>query len=119
MTELTTTIRSTPTGPVLEIAGDLDFHSAPGAREVLLGLTPGPGELLVVDLSALTFCDSTGISLLVAARNHALGHQAHIALAGVPSIVTRIFDVTGLTRIFATHPTAQDAAERWVTRTDG
>ena len=113
MTGLSATARSTPTGPVLDIAGDLDFHSAPRAREVLLGLTPGPGLLLVVDLTALTFCDSTGITLLLAARNHALGHRADIALAGVPTTVTRIFDITGLSRIFATYPTAQEAADRW------
>ncbi|MEV4614952.1 STAS domain-containing protein [Kitasatospora sp. NPDC049258] len=119
MTDLSTTTRSTPTGPVLEIAGDLDFHTAPRAREVLFGLTPGPGQLLVVDLTGLTFCDSTGITVLVAARNHALGHRAQIALAGVPGTVARTFDITGLTQIFATHPTAQDAIDRWSARTDG
>ncbi|MFE4602125.1 STAS domain-containing protein [Kitasatospora indigofera] len=118
MTDLRTTVRSTPTGPVLEIAGDLDFHSAPGAREVLLGLTPGPGRLLVVDLTGLTFCDSTGITLLLAARNHAVGHQAHIALAGVPAQVARIFDITGLSQVFASCPTAEDAVDRWAARTD-
>ncbi|QMU69313.1 STAS domain-containing protein [Streptacidiphilus sp. P02-A3a] len=116
MTELSTTTRSTPTGPVLEIAGDLDFHTAPRAREALLGLTPGPGELLVIDLSALTFCDSSGITVLVAARNHALSHQAQIALAAVPSVVARTFKITGLTQIFPTHPTAQDATAQWAAR---
>ncbi|WP_329493080.1 STAS domain-containing protein [Kitasatospora herbaricolor] len=118
MTDLRTTVRTAPTGPVLEIAGDLDFHSAPGAREVLLGLAPGPGRLLVVDLTALTFCDSTGITLLLAARNHAVSHQAHIALAGVPAHVARIFDVTGLTRVFATYPTTEEAVDRWAARND-
>ncbi|MET9616754.1 STAS domain-containing protein [Kitasatospora indigofera] len=118
MTDLRTTVRSTPTGPVLEIAGDLDFHSAPDAREVLLGLAPGPGRLLVVDLTALTFCDSTGITLLLAARNHAVSHRAHIALAGVPAHVARIFDVTGLSQVFASYPTAEDAVDRWAAQTD-
>ncbi|OKI25656.1 STAS domain-containing protein [Streptomyces sp. CB03911] len=118
MTDLSTTVRSTPTGPVLEIAGDLDFRSAPCAREVLLRLAPGPGRLLVVDLTALTFCDSTGITLLVAARNHAVSQQAHIALAGVPAHVARIFDITGLDQVFTTCPTAEDAVDRWAARTD-
>ncbi len=113
MTDLSATARSTPAGPVLEIAGDLDFHSAPRAREALLGLTLDPGQLLIVDLTALTFCDSTGITLLLAARNHALGHRAHIALAGAPAFVTRVFDITGLTQVFTTYPTALDAAGRW------
>ncbi|MFC9328673.1 STAS domain-containing protein [Kitasatospora sp. NPDC057015] len=119
MTDLSTTTRRTPTGPVVEIAGDLDFHSASRARSVLLGQDLDPGQLLVVDLTALTFCDSTGITLLVAARNHALSRRADIALAGVPAGVARIFDVTGLTRVFATHPTVGDAVARWVGGTEG
>ncbi|MGW6746137.1 STAS domain-containing protein [Streptomyces sp. NPDC055025] len=116
MTELSTTVRSTPTGPILEITGELDYHTAPQAREVLLALTPEPGQLLIIDLSALIFCDSSGINLLVAARNHALSHEAHIALAAVPTTVARVFDITGLTKVLPTYPTSQDATDQWTSK---
>ncbi|MCZ0209658.1 STAS domain-containing protein [Streptomyces sp. UMAF16] len=55
---MNTRTRSTPSGPAIEVTGDLDHHSAPGIRRLLPGLDIGQGRRLVVDLSGLTFCDS-------------------------------------------------------------
>ncbi|MFH7340855.1 STAS domain-containing protein [Streptomyces hygroscopicus] len=58
------------------MTGDLDHYSAPGIRRLLPGLDIGQGQQLVVDLSGLTFCDSSGITVLLVARNHALASRA-------------------------------------------
>ncbi|HCG15467.1 MAG TPA: anti-anti-sigma factor [Micrococcus luteus] len=67
MTALTITSRCTATGPVLEVHGGLDHESAPDLRKAVDGLTLAPGHLLVMDLAALDFCDSSGIAVLLAA----------------------------------------------------
>lgn len=113
MNDLTVTTRTVPAGAVLALAGELDHHTAPRVREVLHGLPVGAGDQLVVDLSGLTFCDSSGITVLIAARNHALTAQAGIALVAVPERVARIFRIIGLDRVFPTHDTAQDAVDAW------
>ncbi|MFJ7419078.1 STAS domain-containing protein [Streptomyces uncialis] len=110
---LTVRTRSTAAGPVVAVAGELDHLTAPEVRAVLPGLALGPGQQLVVDLGSLTFCDSTGITVLLAARNHALAAQATIALAAVPDRVSRIFRIVGLDQVFPTHPTAEDAEAAW------
>jgi anti-sigma B factor antagonist len=111
--QLTVTTRTTSAGPVLELTGELDHHSAAQVRDVLLDLRVQPGQQLIIDLAGLTFCDSSGITVLIAARNHALTARAGIALAAVPDRVVRIFRIVGLDQVFPTHRTAQDAADAW------
>ncbi|MFE9483759.1 STAS domain-containing protein [Streptomyces spororaveus] len=118
MTQLSMNTRTTPAGPVIELAGGLDHHSAVQVRGALPGLAVGEGQQLVIDLAGLTFCDSSGITALIAARNHALAAHATIALAAVPERVTRIFRVVGLDHVFPTHPTAQAAEAAWSPATE-
>ncbi|GGS29736.1 hypothetical protein GCM10010269_80450 [Streptomyces humidus] len=61
--------------------------------------------------SGHTARDSSGITALIAARNHAAAAQADAALAGVPGNTLRILRVVGLDQIFALHPDAQSAVE--------
>ncbi|MDH6220784.1 STAS domain-containing protein [Streptomyces pseudovenezuelae] len=114
MTErLTLLTRTTTAGAVIELTGGLDHHTAPEVRAALAGLDLRPGQQLVLDLAGITFCDSTGITVLIAARNHALAADATIALAAVPERVDRIFRIVGLEQVFSTHPTAQAAETAW------
>ncbi|MFD5110535.1 STAS domain-containing protein [Streptomyces cinereoruber] len=116
--QLTLHTRTTPAGPVLELTGELDHHTAPEVRAALPGLTPSTGQQLVLDLGGLTFCDSTGITVLIAARNHALAANATVVLAAVPGHLERILRIVGLDQVFAIHLTAQDAETAWHTVSD-
>ncbi|MFF3410565.1 STAS domain-containing protein [Streptomyces sp. NPDC002742] len=111
--ELTVRTRTTPAGPVIELAGALDHHSAPDVRTVLPRLALSAGQQLVIDLDRLTFCDSTGITVLIAARNHALAAGASVVLTAVPDSVIRTFRLVGLERVFSIQPTSQAAAAAW------
>ncbi|WP_030672096.1 STAS domain-containing protein [Streptomyces rimosus] len=104
MSSLKITTRDAATGPVLEIVGDLDYDHADELRTVVSGLTLRPDQRLVLDLAAMEFCDSSGITALLAARNHALAAQADIALAAVPANTLRILRYVGLDQVFTCHP---------------
>jgi anti-anti-sigma factor len=80
---------------------------------VLPRLALSAGQQLVIDLDRLTFCDSTGITVLIAARNHALAAGASVVLAAVPDSVIRTFRLVGLERVFSIQPTSQAAAAAW------
>ncbi|WP_330172349.1 STAS domain-containing protein [Streptomyces sp. NBC_01498] len=116
--QLTLHTRATTAGVVIELTGELDHHTAPEVRAALPAAGLRAGRQLTLDLTGLTFCDSTGITVLLAARNHALAADATIALAAVPDRVSRIFRIVGLEHVFPTHPTAQDAEAAWRPTTD-
>ncbi|MFC7381438.1 STAS domain-containing protein [Sphaerisporangium rhizosphaerae] len=94
---------------VLAVAGELDHHTAPRLRAVLDEFTFVPAAGLVIDLSALTFCDSTGISLLVAAHQRAQEAGAAVALAGLHPDIAHVFHIMGLDRLFSCHDTTDKA----------
>ncbi|MFK0025798.1 STAS domain-containing protein [Streptomyces sp. NPDC090798] len=106
MSPLKITTRDATTGPVLEIIGDLDYTTATDVRDLLTTLTLQPGQRLVLDLGGMEFCDSSGLTALIAARNHAQAAQADIALAAVPAQTLRVLRIVGLDQIFPLHPDA-------------
>ncbi|MGH1554357.1 STAS domain-containing protein [Streptomyces sp. L7] len=95
------------------MTGELDYDNCAQVRDLLPALALRDGQRLVVDLTGVTFCDSSGITALLAARNHALAARADIALAAVPPHLGRIFQMVGLDQVFPTHPTAQAAEAAW------
>ncbi|CAM5231056.1 STAS domain-containing protein [Streptomyces xanthochromogenes] len=104
MSPLKITTRDAATGPVLEIFGALDYAHAPELRQ-LVSVTPlQPGQCLVLDLGGMDFCDSSGISALIAARHHAHAAGADIALAAVPVNTLRVLRIVGLDQVFTLRP---------------
>ncbi|QWB21517.1 MULTISPECIES: STAS domain-containing protein [Streptomyces] len=110
MKTLTIDHRDTATGPVLAVAGDLDYAQAPELRLQVDQVTLAPGQCLVLDLSGLAFCDSTGITALLAARQHALAAEADIVLAGVPANLLRVLTLVGLDQVFTLRPDSSHAS---------
>ncbi|AWT41185.1 MULTISPECIES: STAS domain-containing protein [Streptomyces] len=110
MSPLNITVTDTPAGPVLEITGELDYSNATRLRDLLPTLTLEPGRRLVLDLAGLTFCDSSGITALIAARTHAQAAGADAALAAVPANTLRILRIVGLDQVFALYPDSEAAS---------
>jgi anti-sigma B factor antagonist len=93
---LSVKVEQGPSGSVLSVAGEVDTLTAPELRLNMDQALPGAGEVLVVDLSEVTFLSSAGLSVLVQA------HQRAEEAGGAVRIVTnsgtaRVFQLTGLT----------------------
>ncbi|MCZ4096728.1 STAS domain-containing protein [Streptomyces sp. SID13666] len=104
MTDLHLTTQRTPAGSVLAVAGDLDHDSAGRFRGAVALIALQPGQLLTVDFGGLTFCDSSGITALIAARNQVHEQGADIVLTEVPAVTVRILRLLGLDQIFRIQP---------------
>ena len=83
---------------VLSLAGELDLADAPALREALRRAVARSPKRLVVDLTEVTFVDSTVLGALVEARS-AVGGDA-FALAAPGFEVRRALEVSGLDRYF-------------------
>ncbi|GGQ06202.1 STAS domain-containing protein [Streptomyces pseudogriseolus] len=100
MKPLTIVSSRTPAGPLLEVAGDLDHSNAQQLRRAAAGAVLSAGLLLVVDLGELGFCDSSGITALIAVRNHVVAAGAGLVLVAVPETLRRLLSLTGLDQVF-------------------
>jgi anti-anti-sigma factor len=95
---------------IAELAGELDIANAPALREQLLSfLRPGSSRL-VIDLSKVSFCDATGLAVLVSTARRAGLLGGFLRLAAVPPQVARVLEITGLHRHLANFPTVHAAS---------
>jgi anti-sigma B factor antagonist len=82
---------------VVELGGELELHNAPLLREELAALCAGEKPSVIVDLSALTFMDSTGIGVLVQGFKAARTRGGALALVCPSQRLMRLFEIAGLT----------------------
>ncbi|GAA1287588.1 STAS domain-containing protein [Saccharothrix xinjiangensis] len=103
---LTLTTTTGAAGRTIALDGELDHQTVPRLHEALAGLRLAPGERLVVELSALTFCDSSGLAGFLAAHEAASAAGAGITLANPPRVLMRMLRFTGLDSVFDTEGAA-------------
>ncbi|MFC6076047.1 STAS domain-containing protein [Microbispora bryophytorum] len=107
---LTVSLQPHTSGPhLLVVAGDLDHHTTPRLRAALEEVKFGPDADLVIDLSGLTFCDSTGIATLVAAHQRAADAGAALFLAGLDADIARVFQIMGLDQLLSFYDSPEEA----------
>ncbi len=92
-------------GSCIRIAayGELDAGTAEPLREALARAIE-PGSLLELDLSGLTFMDSTGLQLLVRARNAAEADGYQFVVVAPSRPVKRVLDLVGMTDVLEIAP---------------
>jgi len=86
---------------VLALEGELDLASAPKLEEELQRAEAENPSLLRIDLSGLTFMDSTGMRTLLLAQRRAQEGERRLALRRGPNQVQRVFELTGSVDTFA------------------
>jgi anti-sigma B factor antagonist len=88
----------------LRLRGDVDAASAPALRTVLAEIVDEAAPKLRIDMAAVEFIDSVGISVLVAAYNRTTDRGLEFEVAAVPEGCLRVFEITRLTDVFTIVP---------------
>lgn len=84
----------------LAFSGDLDIAVANHCRYGLTDPLSGPERNTVLDLSRLTFIDSTGLRLLIDLKRTREAKGGKLILSSVSQPARRLFDLTGMTTWF-------------------
>ena len=90
--------RATERDGVAFLVGELEVDTAATARTALNAAVANADGRVVVDLSALTFCDSSGVRVLLGAVMRAGGRP--VVLRNPQSTVRKVLDLTGVTSKF-------------------
>lgn len=83
-------------GTCLRLAGELDLSTAPQLNDALDRLAAEGQRRFLIDLTDLTFCDSTGIAAFVRGDNRAAAEGGWLRVTGATGRVARVLEVTGL-----------------------
>ena len=86
--------------PVVLVSGEVDIQTSPMLEEHLRAVLDQGHRALAVDLSDVSFLDSTGLSVLVAALQRCRSAGGGLRLISPQPNVRRVLDITGLAATF-------------------
>jgi anti-sigma B factor antagonist len=81
------------------VSGEIDAYTAPKLKEKLLPLSEKEEVHLVVDMSRVTYMDSTGLGVIVGVFKSVRKYNGHFYLTGLSDRLIRLFKITGLADI--------------------
>jgi anti-sigma B factor antagonist len=94
---------------VISLAGEVDLYTAPEFKQQLLDVIGEGGTDVVVDFSDTTFIDSTTLGVLVGGVKRLRAQEGRLSLVCSDRNITKIFEITGLDRVFEIYPTRDEA----------
>lgn len=107
---LTTAHADGPTA-VVTIGGDIDIETAPALRNHGLELIARGHPHLILDLTHVTFCDSSGLNALIGILRCAMAANGSLTLAAVPARMVRMLDLTGISTALPSYPSTDAAMD--------
>jgi anti-sigma B factor antagonist len=94
---------------VISLAGEVDLYTAPEFKQQLLDVIGQGGKDVIVDFSETTFIDSTTLGVLVGGVKRLRTNDGQLSLVCSDRNITKIFEITGLDRVFTIYPTRAEA----------
>jgi len=94
---------------VISLAGEVDLYTAPEFKQQLLNVIGEGGKDVVVDFTDTTFIDSTTLGVLVGGVKRLRAEDGRLSLVCSDRNITKIFEITGLDRVFTIYPSRDEA----------
>jgi anti-sigma B factor antagonist len=92
----------TSAAPVLGVRGEIDVATAPVLRTALTRVVASGATTVTVEMSGVTFLDSSGIGVLLGAHRRLREERdGSLRVTGARETVRRVLDITGLSDTFA------------------
>jgi anti-sigma B factor antagonist len=92
---------------VVKVSGDLELYTVSELKSELA--QQGPRARIVVELSGVTFLDSTALGAIVQAARKLRDEGGDLTLVCSDSNILKVLTITGLIRIFTVHATLDEA----------
>jgi anti-sigma B factor antagonist len=100
-------------GPyVISLTGEVDLYTAPEFKQQLLDVIAQGSKDVIVDFSDTTFIDSTTLGVLVGGVKRLRTNGGQLSLVCSDRNITKIFEITGLDRVFTIYPTRDEAVSK-------
>ncbi|MEV2273519.1 STAS domain-containing protein [Nonomuraea africana] len=104
------TVDALSAGTLLHLHGELDIAALAVLAHEIDGIVAQPEPYVVLDLSELEFCDSTGLSGIISALKRVRAADGELALTGVHGRCARVLLRTGMDHVFPRYRNVGDAA---------
>jgi anti-sigma B factor antagonist len=89
---------------ILAIEGELDLNNVPVVREQLASAVASKTQRVLLDLSGLSYIDSSGLALFIESLQRIQAYGGKLALFGLRDSVRSIFEIARLDQVFQLFP---------------
>jgi len=97
--------------PIIQLEGEVDVYTAPQLKQQMIGLLEGGAREMVVDLSRVDYLDSTALGVLIGGLKRMREMNGNMVLICPSPRIRRVFEITGLDKIFDIYNSEEDARE--------
>jgi anti-sigma B factor antagonist len=97
---------------IITLVGEIDVYTAPRLRQALIDLVSQGSTDIVVDMDRVDFLDSTGLGVLVGGLKRVKSGDGDLRLVVTQDRIMKIFDITGLSKVFPIHGSLDEAVQR-------
>ena len=94
---------------VISLAGEVDLYTAPEFKQQLLEVIGQGSKNVIVDFTNTTFIDSTTLGVLVGGVKRLRSNEGQLSLVCSDRNITKIFEITGLDRVFTIYRSRDEA----------
>jgi len=94
---------------VVQASGELDIHTNRAFKRCLVGAVQEGVARVVVDLTGVTFIDSSALGALVGGARRSAELRNELMIVCPPGSVARVLEITGLNRAFAIYARREEA----------
>jgi anti-sigma B factor antagonist len=98
---------------VVRLDGRLNMVAAPRLKSTIEDVVDRGSSRVVVDLSAVSFMDSSGLGALIASLKRARQAQGDLRIAGVNDQVGTVLKLTNLDRVLRPFDSVEAASDGW------
>ncbi len=102
-------VRSEGSVTIIDCAGEVDLYSSPSLRGALLHEMRNASAKVLVNMSGVSYIDSSGIATLVEGLQLSHRTQARFGLFGLRSNARSVLELARLSKVFAIFETEQEA----------
>ena len=96
---------------VVDLNGEIDVYTSPKVKETITNLIDSGHYALVINLENVRYIDSTGLGVLIGGLKRVREHSGAVNLVCTNPQIKKIFDITGLVKIFGIYDTEAQACE--------
>ena len=99
MIELNTVVHSLEEATI-GVSGEIDMNTSPKLRDILKSAIAQNMKKITVDLSKVTYMDSSGIATLVECLQALMSKKGRLTLKAMQAEVKAVFEIAHLTEVF-------------------
>ena len=95
--------------PLIELEGEVDVYTAPQLKQQMISLLEQGHKEMVVDLTKVEYLDSTALGVMIGGLKRVRERDGNLSLICPSARIRRVFEITGLDKIFDIYNSEEEA----------